>query len=1740
MRSLATFFLVFFFITPTGQGLAQDASHGGLIDPSFEVPDLGAEAALLEERLLLLVEIQDADRDGEASKALRGRLSRLLNRPAGRHRSLLPAEIRTIRRGGLSADWASLAQAYLDAGRPEEAAAAAYVSYEKAETPHRESYALSSLAEAYLQQGEKRVAVNLYQRAVEIFPDSQNRRRLQVVLERFQLRIASVTVESENAVPRACVVFTEKLRKPLPLQPADYIALDPAEDVDVSAAGERLCIRGLRHGRSYRLEVKAGLPSASGPVLVRTDERIFAVKDRQARVSFAGNRYVLPKSRDKHLPLKSVNVDQVGLRLYHINERNLVGPLLSNLMNRELNGYGVDGIENTQGALVWEGRVRVASQKNAEVTTQVSLQEALATRSEGLYVLVARTPEQEKAEEQRWEALATQWLLVSDLGLMTLQGADGLSVHVRSLETAEPLEDVRLQLIARNNAILGEAQSDARGMASFAPGLARGRGGNQPAYLAARRAGGDFNFLKLTGPAFDLSDRGVAGRHLAGEVDAYLYSERGVYRPGETVRLSALLRDAQSVAIAGVPLTIKVLRPDGSEIQRETAQGDPQGGFGFDIPLSAAARSGSWSVTAHLDPEGESVGETAFLVEDFVPQRIGLELKSDAAYLRPEAEATAELAAKYFYGPAAADLRGEWRLSLERDPRPYSGYESFHFGLVQEELPPATGPGQSFTTDAEGLAALPLRLRGLPESSGPLAARLQVALFDVGGRPVNTGLRLPVRSRKVEVGLRPLFQGEELKRGAEAAFDVVALDPEGRPVAGRRLAYEWVRETYQYNWYRQGGRWHARTVIHDEPITGGGVESDAQGLARLAQSPGYGRFRLDVYDAEGEAAASYRFHSGWWYGSSSPDRPDALEVTLDRADVRHGERLTAQVKAPFAGKALVQVVNDRVRHSELIELPEAGAEVALEVDRDWGPGAYLLVTAFRPKAGAPSYLPVRALGLGWFAIDRAEREIEVAFDLPETVTPRREIEVPIQLSGPAVAGQELRLTLAVVDEGILSLTGFASPAPQDHFLGQRRLALDLRDLYGHLIPAGTGDADRSGGDAGMNAPDANAQGVTTRTVRTVALFERDIVADAQGRATVRLEIPDFAGRLRLMAVAYGTAAVGAGQAALTVRDPVVAEVLLPRFLAPGDRAEAQVSLRNLSGSPRRLSLGLELTGGLTLQGALPEELTLAAGEGRDIGLTLEAGAPGEAGVALAVEAEGLEPLRRDWQIAVRPIQPRVTERVIAWLEPGQMARMSARNATGFLPGTRELGLAVSTRPEFDAPALLTSLDRYPYGCTEQTISRALPLLYLADVAKAWDHEIEEATLQGRIDDAIRRVLDRQRSDGSFAVWYAGGGYQAWLSAYAFDFLTRAQEQGHHVPKTAYAQAKSWLKAFVTRRDGRDLVARAYAAYSLARIGALRAGELRYFADQHGRKIQTRLGLGQLAAALQIVGEPQPADDLLVLAMSRPQRDRWWWDYGSDLRDNAALIAILAETAQNREQLRELTQALEDNFNRQRYLSTQEETWLLLATHALIRSDSAEMRLTVDGKELPLRRDALYLRGGEAAREVRNDGDGAVRLIRSVSGVPAEPLPPEANGLRVSRAYYSLEGAFLKPESVRQNELFVAVLRGESLDHLDHEALVVDLLPAGFEIENAALGGLARERLGFLPELTEARFETARDDRYVAAIDLGPNQRKFTLAYLVRAVTPGDYALPGVFLEDMYKRQFRALGPATRIEVVAAE
>lgn len=1655
-------------------------------------------------------------------------------------RELAALEALVAAPGAASESWLRLADRYYWGGRAADAADASYAGYRAATDAEGQGAALFLLALAYEALDESAGAIEALAAGLALVADEEAAWRLEQLREAARFQVVDVQASSDQLLPQACLVLSRPLAQPLPLPAADYVYVPSRERFDVFARTDAVCLSGLRHGQTYEVTIRAGLPAADGGFTAADQSVTVAVGNRPPSVRLSASAYVLPRVPDATVPVTTVNLDALDLQLLRINDRNLVRTILAGMDSTDY-GWLLEDIEAQTGELVWRGNAAVEAVANREVTTLVPFHDLVGETAPGVYLLAA-TGRTEAPED--WREWALQWLVVTDLGLTSFQGPGGTWVFARSLATGAPLAGVAVELLARNNQVLGQAETDAGGLARFAPGLTRGTGGNRAAALLASAAVGDFSFLALIGPALDLSERGVAGRPAPGPLDAFLYAERGVYRPGETVSLAALLRDGAGEAVPGVPLTLRVLRADGIQAYEGVSGGDKLGGHVLPIPLSATAPAGTWQVLALADPAGEPIGRLDFQVADFVPQRMELALSSEAEWLTPGEAAGIEAHGRFLYGAPAAGLTAEAELVLRADPDPYPGSPGYSFGLAQEAYVPVRRPLAAPDTDAEGRTLVTLDLEALPDTTRPLLAATRVSLFDSGGRPVNREIAIPVRVRPFELGLRPLFAGEAVAQGAEAAFDAIALGPDGAPLGGRMVAYEWVQEYHDYQWYLAGDEWRYDVTITESVVGRGEVALDANGGARLARVFDWGRYRLEVYDPDGESAVSLRFRAGWWMADSPPDTPDALEITLDRADYEPGGTVRAFLKAPFAGTALVTVANESILLSRAVDLPAGGVTVELPVDADWGTGAYVLASAFRPGEAAEARGPARAMGAAWLTIGRTARTLAVEIDAPEETAPRSTVDIPVRVVG-AAAGP-VRLTLAAVDEGILLLTDYTAPDPAGHYLGQRRLALDVRDIYGRLIQpaAGARAQVRTGGDL---ARSRNQTGALVTTRRTVALFEGPVTLDAEGRATIHLALPDFNGRLRLMAVAYGRAAVGSGAVELLVRDPVVAELLLPRFLAPGDVAQATVSLHNLSGPEGAYALLIGAEGGVALEAETPEDITLGVGQRFARAVEISGEAVGDGRLTLTLAGPGGFSLTRDWGISVRPAQTIATARVAEMIEPGATVTLTAGLLAGVVQATARVGLTLATRPDINVPALLEALNRYPYGCVEQTVSVALPLLYFADLAQAWNQELDEASIAARVTHAIRRTIDRQRGDGAFGMWSARGEAEPWLTAYAADFLGRAREKGYLVPAYAYTRALGWLEGFMEwSSEAAEVSAKAYAMYVLAREGAVEPGRIRYWAESMSEIAGNPLARAQIILALTAVGEGAGMVESLRLASLSDAAEVYAYNsFGSPLRDDAAIIALMAEAGVAPAHLMGLAERVFAAYEDRRYLSTQEQARLLLAAHALDAAPGSSLEVTVDGLPLvarrrPFRAD-IPLASLDAGYAVTNRSEGPVRLYRTVSAVPTAPLPAAEAGFTLTRGFYTLDGDRVDLGAVRQNDVLLVVIEGEAVTGEPHRALVVDLLPAGLEIENAAIGsGMAKTDLSFLPPLSQPAFEAARDDRYLAAIDLGADDGRFVAAYLARAVTPGRYVMPAATVEDMYRPYQYARGAVGAMTVLPRE
>jgi alpha-2-macroglobulin len=1603
----------------------------------------------------------------------------------------------------------------------ERASTVAYIAYQRAGNRSEEADALVMLGRAFADRKLWRPALDSLRLALELREVAYVRGLYEQLRDEHGFRLLDYSVDSDAASPRICFQFSEELAgKRADFSP--FVALAGEDKPALSTDDKQLCVEGLKHGERYTITLRAGLPASVKETLAKSADFNIYVRDRKPFVRFTGKAYVLPRTGQRGIPVVSVNTRALTIDIYRIGDRNLTDTVLGRDFQTNLSGYDLDRLGDRRGAKVWTGELKVEPTLNADVTTAFPIGEAVGDLQPGVYVMAAR-PAGPKADDN-YDELATQWFIVSDLGLAAMSGTDGIAVFVNSLATAEFKSGIEVRLIARNNEILATKTTDAAGMARFEAGLARGEGGMAPALVVAADPKGDYAFLNLKGPAFDLTDRGVAGRPAAAGLDAFVYTERGVYRTGETVHVTALLRDAQGVAALGVPLTLVIERPDGVEYRRTVLPDQGAGGRSLSVPIVASASTGTWRVQAFTDPKRPLIGETTFMVEDYVPDRIEFDLASTSASLSKTAPAEVTVDGRFLYGAPASglDLEGELGIVPAKE-RP--GLPGYQFGVADDEAKAERKPLEDLpATDASGKARFPVALADVPASTRPLQAEIVVRMSEAGGRAVERKLTLPIAPSATMIGVKPLFSGRSLGEGETAGFDVVVAAPDGKLQSRSGLRYELLKIERRYQWYRQEGRWNYEPIQSTRRVADGRIDVVPDKPGRIALPVTWGRYRLQVTtDDRDGPTTSIQFDAGW-YADASADTPDVLEIGLDKAEYHPGDTMTVAVTARTAGKVTLSVIGDRLLATTSADVQAGAVRLPLTVGSDWGTGAYVVATLRRPLDVAASRLPGRAIGVQWFSIDRAARTLSVDMKLPDLMRPSGTLRVPLKLGG-LTPGDEARIAVAAVDVGILNLTNYKPPAPDDYYLGQRQLSAELRDLYGQLIDGmqGTRGQIRTGGDAG-----AELSG-SPPTQPPLALYSGIVTVAADGSAEVSFDIPAFAGTVRVMAVAWSKDKVGRAAGDVIVRDPVVLTATLPRFLLTGDRGTLRLDIDNVEGAAGDYRVSLAADGPLTVGGGSEQTLKLAAKARTGVALPLSATAAGSGTVTVRINGPGNFDLARTYVLAMKPATQVLARRTVRPIAKGESITLSSDLVADLVPGTGAVALSIGPSTALDVATLLKALDRYPYGCSEQITSRALPLLYVNELA-AEAHLALDTAIDQRVRDAIDRILARQGSNGSFGLWSAGGD-DAWLDAYVTDFLTRARERGFAVPDVAFKLALERLQNFVanapepSKDGGREL---AYAFYVLARNGLAPVGDLRYIADAKLGDVATPIAKAQIAAALGMLGDRVRAERAYAAALDaiapQPRLEVGRTDYGSTLRDAAAVVTLASEGGAQRPTVVNAVQRIEAARGLTPYTSTQEEAWMVLAARALGK-DATGVSLDVAGEA---RKGPLYrtFRPADlgANLKVTNTGDGPLQAVVSVTGAPVTPEPAAERGFKIERLYYTLDGTPANPAKAKQNQRFVVVLRMTEPQPQYGRLIVADYLPAGFEIDNPRLVSSGETgTLAWIEDALEPVHSEFRDDRFTAAFDRKAGAKAvFTVAYVVRAVSPGRYVLPQAYVEDMYR------------------
>ena len=1610
---------------------------------------------------------------------------------------------------------------------------AAYIAYQRASSAVDETNALNFLGDMYAKRETWRLALNAYRASLDKQDNAATRATWQDLRDKYGFRILEYKVDSDAVSPRVCFQFSEPLARGK-VDFAPFIAVAGASNSAVTSEDQQLCVEGLKHGERYAMVVRKGLPSAVNEDLQKAFDYEVYVKDRSPAVHFTGKNYVLPRIGQEGIPVVSVNTTKIGVDIMRISDRNLLPTVRSDDFLGQLGSYKIQGMNDGDAVKIWSGTLDAKSELNKDVVTAFPILEAAGKMQAGVYVMLAHAgdkPLKMTGDDSDNPDVATQWFIVSDLGLTAFSGQDGVHVLVRSLATAGAIEGAEVRLISRSNEVLATISSPADGHVRFDPGLARGTGGMAPGLIVATSAAGDYSFLDLGATAFDLTDRGVKGRSAAKSLDALVYAERGVYRSGETVYVTALMRDAKGIAVPSLPMTLVAKRPDGVEYKRILVEDQGLGGRSLSLSLQPGAASGTWKIQAFADPKSAAIGETSFLVEDYVPEKLDFTIKAMQATARSGDVIDVDGLARFLYGAPGSNLEidGEMRVQTA-DESALPALKGYQSGLTDESFEAVKGDiDQKETTDDKGKATAHFTV---PEFTTPrmVEAKILLRVGEPGGRAVERSLTVPLLPKSGMIGVKKKFEDYALGENAVAQFDVVVVGNDGQRAARKGVHWSLFRVNNDYQWYNSDGRWGYERVKSSKKVADGTVDVTTASVAGISTPVAYGAYRLELKTDGGiDAPTAIAFNVGW-SGDATADTPDLLEVTLDKTAYNTGDTMKLAVHSRFAGKATLAMAGDALNQLQTLDLKEGDNSFEVPVQANWGAGAYAVVIAHRPLDQSARRMPGRALGLAWFGIDADAHKLGIALGAPEKTLPRAKLILPIKLSGLA-PGEEAAISVAAVDVGILNLTAYKLPDPKDYFFGQRQLAEEIRDIYGLLIDGmqGTRGAIRSGSDAAA----ALGNGVPKPTQAPLARYSGVVKVDAEGNANVSFDLPAFNGSVKVMALAWSKGKVGSAEATVIIRDPVVVQATLPRFLSLHDQSRIHVQIDNVEGKAGDYTLDLDLHGPVAVAtDALRRTVKLDAGARTALTIPVTAAGLGTAAIDMRLTGPGLD-ATQTYNLSVLPGTSELYRRTVRPLGPGESLTVSSDLIADFVPGTGAVSVAVSPIGAIDLPALLLALDRYPYGCSEQTVSRALPLLYVNKLA-ATQALAQDDSVDQKVRDAIEKVLSRQDTNGSFGLWQAGGEEDIWLSSFVMDFLTRAREGSYEINDKAFGVGLDYLRNYVANKtevgkdEGSGL---AYAVYVLARNGRPVMGDLRYLADTRLAAFDSPLARAQLAASFALLGDKGRAntlftaatDQLATVKASVHSRS----DYGSRLRDSAALMALEAESGADVADIQRAGLVMEVERPATTYTSTQENGWMVLAAQALARQGNS-LKLDVDGIA---KTGAFYKTFVSATLDARpatitNKGDTAARIVLTTSGNPSVREPAAVAGYAVERDFYKLDGSKLDVAKVKQTDRFIVALKITEQEAAYARLLLVDHLPAGLEIDNPnLLDGGSTDALTFLKAQIEPSHTEYRDDRFVAAFDRsGSDKAVFTVAYIVRAVTPGKYVYPPASIEDMYRPQ----------------
>lgn len=1505
---------------------------------------------------------------------------------------------------------------------------------------------------------------------------------------------------------------------------------------------------------NYLINIDASLMSVNGKQIDKSYSKKIKTARQQKSVRFTSKGNTLLRDSNV-LPIEAVNVSAVDLKFWRIK------PDEYNQFFQQSNRRDIYYLNNITDIadLVYTSQFALDLVANKTETHNISISHIKPVQQPGIYFLTMTA-----ADAYSYE-VANSWFAVTDIGLHTRMLTKSLAVFAHNLPDATMYSNVELTLFDAEGNQLKTAKTDTSGYAEFKfPKL-------EKANLLVATFGNNTNLVRLNQAKMDLSEFPTSDRDYKSQ-ELFLYAPRDLFRPGETVNINGLLRDDDGQLVIATPIRVEIKRPDNRIFKTFNWQGDDSAFYTTEFDIPTDAMTGSWQFQAKL--ANDELFEYTFAVEDFLPERLKLELTAGNESLHINLQDTPKIKVQsdYLYGAPAANNRYDATVTVSAETRLFDTYNDYSFGSNNYKDYDLNFTTKSQMLDSLGSGEIKIK-PNWQNAKFPLRIKSFVNVYESGGRPVSRNIVQTVWPHSIAVGVRNLWDGDYASPNSNNEIELIAINQQGQRIALDNAEILLIRENSQRYWHWGDDGWSYNQSERNLPVYTSIINIAESSNSVVSLPLDYGNYRVEIRDASQQLISSYQFFSGWqWYNQSSAngERPDQIKLQWQADSLTPGSEAELQITAPYAGTALLTVETDELLWKHTLQMDSAQQTVKIPIDSSWKRhDIHVSVLVIQQGEIKRKHLPTRAFGVIHVPLNRDARKLDIVIENPAKILPDRDINIKIKAQN-FDASKPTFVTLAAVDTGVLSVSNFETPKPHNWFFATRRYITEIRDIYGSIIALSDGKSARQkfGGDADL----ARGGDAPNSEVQIVSILTEKVQFDADGYANINMTIPYFNGEVRLMAVAFNDNQFAGVDSRMLIAAPVVIETSMPRFIAKGDKTFATIDIHNTEANEQ--TINLQIIASDSLGGELLEQkLILAANAKKVLKLPITAqqhSGTGQVDIIANMKRDDAFSLNRQWSVGLRPAFPAVINSHSDIIDAGKSFNVTSKMLANFDESNLKSVLKISNTPVLNADEQLQQLITYPYGCLEQTVSRAWSLILVEKTDFGlFATEQQQQIFSNRanlIDGAISRILGMQRYDGSFGLWSSDSPEEYWLSVYVTDFLIKAKALGYNISTTVlnkavkrlqyYAKGRVFLNSELTRylTDAKhyNLSYQAYAAYVLAGIQQVNLQDIRKLFDNNKDQTKSPLPLAYLAMALEQMGDARRATAAWSQAIDfKWQQDRYsyYGDYGSKIRDLAQIISLgLQSNIANDlpKSIYQMLKPLQLELRNRSWLSTQERGAIFKLAKALKNHKNTDEKwqatLTISEKSesFELSNDLIkvwYDNDANRPFRIKNTGKIPVYIDFKTQGYLTK-TKPESNGITVLRKFFNLQGDELDISNLSAGDMVLVHVKiglDKQYKYLP-DAMLIELIPAGLELENQNLEHAmklddikidGKKIINWL-KTTKIKHSEYRDDRFIAALTLsGYNDNH--IFYLTRAVTPGVYTVPPSLVEDMYRPEIRAIG-----------